>query len=62
MQDKAEVEQRVSDAELIALVSEVQDEIAVHGRVNESNLLLRDLARELLKKRLRMMKMIRPCV
>jgi len=60
MQDKQEIDQRVSVAELIAWVSEVQDKIEVHGKVNDSNLLLRDFARELLKKRLRVMKVIRP--
>jgi hypothetical protein len=60
MQDKAEVDQRVSDAELIALVSKGQEEIEPHGRLNEPNLLFRDFAMELLKKRLRVMKPIRP--
>jgi hypothetical protein len=59
MQDKKEVDETVSVAQLIAWVSEVQEEIEVHGRVNESNLLLHDFARELLKKRLRTMKLIR---
>ena len=60
MEDKAGVDQRLSDAELIALVSKAQEEIEAHVGLNEPNLLLRDFARELLKKRLRMMKLIRP--
>ncbi len=60
MQDKAEVDRRVSDAELMALVSEAQEEIEVQAGVNESNLLLCDFARELLKKRLWMMKRMQP--
>jgi hypothetical protein len=60
MQDKAEVDQKLTDAELLALVSKAQEEIEAHGGVNEANLLLRNFARELLKKRLRMMRLIRP--
>lgn len=60
MQDKAEVDERVSDAQLIAIVSRAQEEIEANGGVHEPNLLLRDFARELLKKRLWMMKPIRP--
>jgi hypothetical protein len=60
MQDKAEVDQKLSDDELLALVSKAQEEIEAHREVNEPNLLLRDFARELMKKRLRMMKLIRP--
>jgi hypothetical protein len=59
MQDEMEVDQRVSDAELIALVYKAQEEIEAHAGSNEPNLLLRDFARELLKKRLRVMKVIR---
>jgi len=60
MQDKAPVDQKVSDAELIALVCKAQEEIEAHAGSNEPNLLLCDFARELLKKRMRMMKLIRP--
>jgi hypothetical protein len=60
MQDKTEVDQGVSDAELIALVSEAHEEIEAHLGENEPNLLLRDFARELLKKRLWIMRPIRP--
>ena len=52
MQEKAGVDQRASDAELIALLCNAQDEIEVHGELNELNLLLHDFARELLKQRL----------
>ncbi len=48
----AEVDHKVSDAELIALVRKTQAEIDVHGELNQVNLLLRDFARELLKQRL----------
>jgi hypothetical protein len=51
VQNKAEVDQRVSDAELIALVSKAQEEIEAHGELSEPNLLLCDFAWELLKKR-----------
>ena len=60
MQVGAEVDQRVSDAELIALVCKAQEEIGGHAGSSETYLLLRDFARELLKKRLRVMKLIRP--
>ena len=52
MQDKVGVDQRASDAELIALLCNAQDEIEAHGEWNELNLLLHDFARELLKQRL----------
>jgi hypothetical protein len=48
--DKPTVDQRVSDAELISLVSKAQAEIEAHGEVSEPDLLLRDFAWELLKK------------
>jgi hypothetical protein len=51
MQDKAGVDQRVSDAELIALVCKAQEETEANGDLNELNLLLRDFAKELLKNR-----------
>ncbi len=50
----------MSDAELLALVSATQEQTEVRGGVNESNLLLRDFAGELLNKRLWMMQLIRP--
>jgi hypothetical protein len=52
IQDKAGVDQRASDAELMALLRKAQDEIEAHGELNELNLLLHDFARELLKQRL----------
>jgi hypothetical protein len=52
MQDKAGVDQRTSDAELIALLYKAQDNIEAHGELNELNLLLHDFAKELLKQRL----------
>ena len=52
IQDKAGVDQRASDAELMALLRKAQDEIEAHGELNELNLLLYDFARELLKQRL----------
>jgi hypothetical protein len=67
MQDKTGVDHKTSDAELIALVRNTQDEIEAPGEVNELNLLLRDFARELLKQRLfirveflRMLELSRP--
>jgi hypothetical protein len=60
MQDKAEVGQKLSDAELITLVSTAQEQIEAHKGLKGPNLLLLDFARELLKKRLRTMKLIRP--
>ena len=41
MQDKAGVDQKVSDAELTALVCKAQGEIQAHDGLNELNLLLR---------------------
>ena len=52
MQDEAGVDQKASDAELIALVRRAQEELEAHGELNQMNLLLRDFARELLKQRL----------
>jgi hypothetical protein len=52
MQGKEGVDQKASDAELIALLCKTQAEIDVHGELNELNLLLHDFARELLKQRL----------
>ena len=52
MQDEAGVDQKASDAELIALVRRAQEELEAHGELNQVSLLLRDFARELLKQRL----------
>jgi len=52
MQDEAGVDQKASDAELIALVRRAQEELEARGELNQMNLLLRDFARELLKQRL----------
>ena len=52
MKVTAEVDHKVSDAELIALLRGVQEELEAHGELNQVNLLLRDFARELLKQRL----------
>jgi hypothetical protein len=52
MQHEVEVDPEVlNDAELIALMRETQDEIEAHGEWNELNVLLRDLAAELIKRR-----------
>jgi hypothetical protein len=67
MQHQAGVDQKASDAELIALLRKAHEEIEAHGELNELNVLLRDFARELLKQRLllrvqfvRMMESSRP--
>ena len=52
VQDEAGVDQKASDAELIALVRRAQEELETHGEFNQVNLLLRDFARELLKQHL----------
>jgi hypothetical protein len=52
MQDEAGVDQKASDAELIALVRRAQEELEAHDELNQLNLLSRDFARELLKQRL----------
>jgi len=52
MQNNAGVDQSVSDAELIALLREAQEEMEVRGELNQLNLLLRDFAREQLKQHL----------
>jgi len=52
MKVTAEVDHKVSDAELIALLRGVQEELEAHGELNQVNLLLRDFVRELLKQRL----------
>ncbi len=67
MEDKAGVDGKTSDAELIALVRKTQDGIEAHAELNKVNLLLRDFAKELLKQRLfikvefvRMLELSRP--
>jgi hypothetical protein len=53
MPDKVGLDPKVlDDLELIALVREAQEEIEAHGEWNELNVLLRDFATELLKRRL----------
>jgi len=52
MQEKAVVDQRASDAELILMLHKTQKEIELHGESNELNLLLHDFVRELLKQHL----------
>ena len=53
MQDEAAgVDQKASDAELIALVRRAQEELEAHTELNQVNLLFRDFERELLKQRL----------
>ena len=52
MQETVGVYQKASDTELMTLLRRAQEEIDAHSELNEVNLLLRDFARELLKKRL----------
>jgi hypothetical protein len=52
MNDTEAIDQKASDAELIALVGRLPEELEEHGELNQVNLLLRDFARELLKQRL----------
>ena len=52
MQDEGGIDQRASDAELMALVRRAQEELEARGESNQVNLLLRDFGRELLKQRL----------
>jgi len=52
MQDKVGVDPKVlNDVELIALVCETQELIEAHGEWNELNVLFRDFAAELVKRR-----------
>jgi hypothetical protein len=52
MQDKVGVDPEVlNDVELIALLRETQEQIEAHGEWNELNVLLRDFAVELVKRR-----------
>jgi hypothetical protein len=52
MQNKSRADQKISDAELIALVRKAQQEFEAQAELNEVNLLLRDFAKELLQQRL----------
>ena len=52
IQNKVGVAQKISDAELIALLCQAQDEIEAQGRSNEAPVLLADFAKELLNQRL----------
>jgi hypothetical protein len=52
MQDQERVDEKASDAELIALWCKTQDEIDVHGALDELNELLGHFAMELLRRRL----------
>jgi hypothetical protein len=54
MRVTAEVDHKVSDAELIGLLRGTQEELEAHGELNQVNLLLHDFARELLKQRLQL--------
>jgi hypothetical protein len=52
MQDKVGVDPKVlNDVELIALLRETQEEIEAHGEWNDLSVLLRDVAAELVKRR-----------
>lgn len=52
MRGKPVVHQKASVAELILILRKTQKEIAAHGELNESNLLLYDFVKELLKRHL----------
>ena len=52
IENKAGVDESISDAELIALLREAQEEMEVRGELNQLNLLLRDFAREQLRQHL----------
>jgi hypothetical protein len=54
MEFTTEIDHKVSDAELIALLRGAQEELEAHGELNQVNLLLRDFARELLQQRLQL--------
>jgi hypothetical protein len=56
----AEADPKLSDVELLALLTKAQEAIEGSNGANEADLLLRDFARELMKNRLRMMKLFRP--
>jgi hypothetical protein len=59
-QDEVKVAQRISDADLIALVFKAQEAIETDAAESiEPNLLLLDFARELLRKRMLVDKLIR---
>jgi hypothetical protein len=59
-QDGAEADPKLSDVELLDLLTKAQEAIEGSNGANEADLLLRDFARELMKNRLRVMKLIRP--
>jgi hypothetical protein len=52
MQDQEQVDEKASDAELIALWCKTQDEIEAHGELDELSILLGDFVMELLRQRL----------
>jgi|HubBroStandDraft_1064217.scaffolds.fasta_scaffold111696_2 hypothetical protein len=52
MKEKSGAVQKISDAELIALVRKAQQELEAYGELKAVNVLLRDFAVELLKQRL----------
>jgi hypothetical protein len=52
MQNKVGVAQKISDAELIALLCQAQDKIEAQGESNEAAVLLADFAKDLLNQRL----------
>ena len=52
MQGEERVDEKASDAELIALWCKTQDEIETHGVLDDLNELLGDFAMELLRRRL----------
>jgi len=52
MQNKAGVAQRISDADLIDLFCQTQEEIETYGESNELNLVLASFALELVKRHL----------
>jgi hypothetical protein len=54
MEFTTEIDHKVSDAELIALLRGAQEELEAHGELNQVNLLLLDFARELLQQRLQL--------
>ena len=52
IQNKVGVAQKISDAELIALLCQAQHEIEAQGRSNEAPVLLADVAKKLRNQRL----------
>jgi hypothetical protein len=55
-----EADPKLSDVELLALLTKTQEALERSNGANEADLLLRDFARELMKNRLRVMKLFRP--